>query len=224
MLNRTSRSNIFFITVAWALWMTQATVVYAQSNIKSLTSGKAAEEASKEIPHEGSSPSDDNILKLHSLGVGLGQTFLNGDFEASGDDSITADLYYSYSASYSFDLVTNVHHSAHKLGNKKTELNGLAVGIKGKGYQFDSFSPFILGGLGFYDPRVTREVNGSLKKSKSKVVFGTHFGLGVELRLNRHFLLTIMAHYHNPFDVKQELDPEIEGSYHKLLIILSYSF
>ena len=102
----------------------------------------------------------------------------------------------------------------------KVVLQGASVGIKGKLFQYDAFHPFLLGGFGFYGPRVT---SGSVA-SKSKVVFGTHFGAGGELRLNRKFTLGLLAHYHNPFDVRQEFGPEAEGSYLKLLITTFYRF
>ena len=51
------------------------------------------------------------LEKLHLAptvwGLGLGQTFLTGDFGKNGEDSITVDLYYKYKASYSFDLIVN---------------------------------------------------------------------------------------------------------------------
>ncbi len=163
-------------------------------------------------------------LGSHSVGVGLGQTFLTGDFGENGEDSITVDLYYKYKASYSFDLMVNGHYSSHSLADKQSELLGLNAGIKAKLYNFDAFNPYVLGGLGFYLPSVKRFIDGSLKSSESKLSFGTHIGIGGELELNEKFSVGVLAHYHNPFDVKQGNDPEVEGSYYKILFTTLYSF
>ena len=171
-----------------------------------------------------SSSIDESPLGSHSVGVGLGQTFLTGDFGENGEDSITVDLYYKYKASYSFDLIVNGHYSSHSLSEKESQLFSLNAGIKAKLYNFDSFNPYVLGGLGFYLPAVTRIISDSLKESESKLSFGTHIGLGGELELNEKVSVGVLAHYHNPFDVKQGEDPEIEGSYYKLLFTTLYSF
>lgn len=163
-------------------------------------------------------------LGSHSLGLGLGQTFLTGDFGENGEDSITVDLYYKYKASYSFDLIVNGHYSEHEYDDKSSSLVSLNAGIKARLYNFDSFNPYVLGGLGFYLPSVKRKIDGEIKESSSKLSFGTHIGLGGELELNDKFSVGVLAHYHNPFDVKQGKDPEIEGSYYKLLFTTLYSF
>ena len=165
------------------------------------------------IPHE---------LKIHSLGVGLGQTFVRGDLGQYGQDQLTADLFYNYSVSYSFDLMLNFHYSHHSFSDKNTKLQGVAVGIKGKLYEFDSFHPLIVGGFGFYLPQVKNDDSSS--KSPAKPVFGIHAGGGGELVLNRHLSLGLLAHYHNPFDVRHETIPDVEGYYLKLLVMTLYRF
>ncbi len=201
--------------------MTWSGSSFSKPNIKKLTSDKASKEVATELPEDSRNP---NELHIHSVGLGIGQTFLAGDFEDRGDNSITADLYYNYSASHSFDFFANFHHSKHKLGRKQVRISGLALGIKGKVYQFDAFSPFFMGGLGFYNPKVKRIVNDQLKESESKVTFGWNFGVGADLKLNSSFSVGVLWHFHNPFDVKQEVDSDVEGSYSKLLITTLYSF
>ncbi|MCB9061954.1 MAG: hypothetical protein H6622_10565 [Halobacteriovoraceae bacterium] len=161
-----------------------------------------------------------NGLQVHSLGIGLGQTFLKGDFGRNGEDSITIDIYHNYSASYSFDFLSNIHLSKHTYGNHHTVIPGIAFAIKSKFFQFDNFSPYALGGLGFYRPYVKDE----LGRSEAKTRFGANFGLGVELKLNNRMTTGIIGHYHNPFDTKQFGRPEIDGSYFKLLLTALYSF
>ena len=163
-------------------------------------------------------------LKGHSFGIGLGQTFLHGDFSKNGQNSITIDAYYEYKASYSFDLLINGHFSGHTLGEKESTITGLAAGIKGRILNFDAFTPYFMGGLGFYLPTLKRMVNDDIIESKSKLTFGTHFGLGADLDLNENYSVGLITHVHNPFDIDQELDPEIEGFYYKILFTLFYKF
>ncbi len=173
----------------------------------------------------GNSSGDD--VNQHSVGVGIGETFLVGDFANQGENSITMDLYYGYSASHSFDVVVNGHYSKHKNADqRKVVLQGLNFGIKAKFYQFDAFSPYGLAGLGFYRPYATRPVtqNGqtTMVESEKKTAFGINLGVGADLRLNRHVEVGVLAHYHNPFDVKQNTGDDTVGSYFKLLLLVSY--
>ncbi len=198
--------------------------VSAKSTIQRLTSNDTAQDVKQKVIEIASPIRIPTGLKKHSLGIGIGQTFVAGDFKESGEDQITWDLLYSYSASYSFDLLANFHYSKHKFANQFTQFTSLNLGIKSKFYQIDSFSPFATGGFGFYRPTVKRIVNNQLLESTAKVVFGFHLGAGADLKLNETVSIGLMAQYHNPFDVKQEIGPEVEGSYYKLLITALYTF
>lgn len=195
--------------------------------IEKLTSEKSA---SKYNGHQTEIPAstfsnNPGQLKTHAVGIGLGQTFLKGEFENHGEDAITPELYYLYRASYSFDMLANFHYSKHSFKTEETQLMGLSLALKGNLYHFDSFTPFALGGLGFYAPRVIRKLeNDQTIQSSSKVTFGIHLGVGGELRLNRKFSVGALAHYHNPFDFKQEVGPKVKGSYVKLLLTGFYTF
>ena len=206
---------------------------WGNSRIQQLTSKKEASKAEKELERQSTaSPAERGLeasqipggLHRHALGVGVGQTFILGDFKDNGKNQITADLLYSYSASYSFDLLTNLHYSKHKFNKRYVQLSGLSIGVKGRFFHFDSFSPFVLAGLGFYSPKMKREVEGRLTVTDSQIVFGPHGGGGVDLRLNDNLAMGMLAQYHNPFDVKQELGPQVEGSYFKLLLTVFYIF
>lgn len=160
-------------------------------------------------------------IHKHALGFGLGQTFLMGNLEGKGDDKITADLLYTYTASYSFDLLLNAHVSTHEYKKKAVWLRGYTMSIKGRSYEFDSFSPFLLGGLGFYMPQI-KDSDGVT--SDAKYTFGVNAGAGIDLRLNKKFVTGIMAQYHFPFEVKQDDTQNIRGSYLKLLLTSMYLF
>ena len=186
--------------------------------------GKAIENIVKGTQERSPTSYSSSKLKGHSFGIGLGQTFLHGDFSKNGQNSITIDAYYEYKASYSFDLLVNGHFSGHTLGEKESTITGLAAGIKGKILNFDAFTPYFMGGLGFYLPTLKRIVNDNILESKSKLTFGTHFGIGADLDLNENYSVGLITHVHNPFDIDQELDPEIEGFYYKILFTLFYKF
>lgn len=194
---------------------------FAKSKIQDLTSSENQQAVG---PLSGVNNLNSN-LKVHSLGLGLGQTFLQGNFDNRGEDKITWDVYYTYSASFSFDMIANYHLSTHSYRGEKVKVQGIDFGIKSKFFQFDEFSPFAMGGLGFYYPKEQRITsNGESITSEGKFVFGMHMGAGVELRLNKKFIMGMLFHYHDPFDVPQEYGPSISGSYTKLLLTVLYSF
>lgn len=191
-------------------------------NIGQLTSDKTAQKVNNAIPEAGERIP--GAIRKHSIGIGIGQTFLRSDLSENGNDKITPDLYYNYSASYSFDFVANLHYSKHSYLNREATIKGLALAIKGKGFQYDAFSPFVLGGFGFYLPSVTRIQNNVPTETRTQLVFGVNVGAGVELRLNDEATVGVITHYHDPFDVRQDVGAKLEGSYMKLLIIASYTF
>lgn len=199
---------------------------FSQTKIEKLTSKESSKKADNLPAPEATStaPRLSTGLKKHSFGIGLGQTFIHGDFDDNGEDKITFDLLYNYSASHSFDLLIGAHSHKHDFKDKYVRLTGLAVGIKAKLYNFDNFAPFAVAGLGFYAPKVKRLLDAQLVESDSKIVFGTHFGAGGDLKLNEKFTAGLLAQYHNPFDMKQETGPQVEGSYFKLLITGYYHF
>jgi opacity protein-like surface antigen len=120
--------------------------------------------------------------------------------------------------------MANAHWSNHSYLNRESTARGLALAIKGKGYQIDAFSPFVFGGFGFYYPSATRLVGSELLETRSQLVFGVNAGGGVELRLNSKVVIGAIFHYHDPFDVRQEVGPTLQASYLKLLFTVLYTF
>ncbi|MCK5883257.1 MAG: outer membrane beta-barrel protein [Bacteriovoracaceae bacterium] len=199
---------------------------FAKKSIKELTSSKISKQLEKEIPKSNnpSTPSPKGELKRHTLGIGLGQTSLFGEFKDRGEDQITADLYYTFSASHSFDMFANLHYSKHDYRSNYVTIPGLTTGIKARLFQFDAFSPYVLGGMGFYRPKMKRTVEGKIQTTEAKITFGLNAGAGADLRLDEHFSVGVIAHYHNPFDVSQDEGTDLEGSYFKLLMLGYYTF
>lgn len=163
-------------------------------------------------------------IKTHSVGIGLGQVFLYGDHDDYGDSGLGIDLFYAYTASYSFDLLINTHYSSHSSNQQNTKLWGTTVNIKGRVFDFDAFSPYLIAGLGFYAPKNRRFVNGQLKDSSGKIGFGYSLGGGADLRLNEKISIGLMMAYHAPFDISQDNDPEVSGSYLRVLLNTMYTF
>ncbi|MCR9203128.1 MAG: hypothetical protein NXH75_01015, partial [Halobacteriovoraceae bacterium] len=93
------------------VYFSTGTFVFGKGAIEKLTSKEKAEKVKDKVKRVVSEPRIPNGIRKHSLGIGVGQTFVAGDFNDTGEDQITWDLLYNYSASYSFDLLTNFHHS-----------------------------------------------------------------------------------------------------------------
>lgn len=165
-------------------------------------------------------PSAGRPVQRHSVGIGLGQTFLLGDHSDRGDDKITLDLLYAYHASYSFDLLIAYHNHKHDNRDQEVRLHGLSTSIKARTFEFDNFAPYILGGLGFYRPVV--ESPGY--ESDGKIVLGVNAGAGADLRLNSHHTVGVLTQLHKHFNVDQDQGSSVRGAYFKLLMTYMYTF
>lgn len=198
-------------------------VLAAMSFFVSSTSLFAKDSSDEEVKSQTKkmSISTQREIQKHSLGFGLGQTFLFGSFEKLGENKVTTDLLYSYTASYSFDLLLNFHYSDHQHRSKRVILRGYTMSIKARSYEFDSFSPFVLGGLGFYMPQIT---NSDGETSEAKYTFGFNAGAGADLRLNKRVIVGLLTQFHKPFEVKQDETENVSGSYFKLLLTTMYLF
>jgi hypothetical protein len=219
MFNPFNKNNIYMLLPAILLVAGFVFPVFPETKLEKLTTA----DKSNELPTVDPLREDD--INVHSLGLGIGQGFMMGDFSDVGADDLSWDVLYNYSASHSFDLLVNFHHNKYAQGAQEITLTGLAASVKGKFFHFDSFIPYALGGLGLYAPRIETKYNdGSYHKSKRKMVFGINFGTGLDLKLNRHFRVGGLLQLHNPFDLVQEDGQKIEGAYYKILFTTLYSF
>lgn len=190
----------------------------------------AAEDKTKQIVKDAvaevssQSPISAGKIRKHQIGVGIGETFLHGKFDDRGAEQITLDFFYDYAASYSFDLLLNFHLSNHTHNGEEVDLASLNMNIKSKLFNFDQFSPYALGGLGFYYPSWETITGSGTVSSEGKFVFGFQVGLGAELDLNERYNIGILLMYFNPFKVKQDSQTDVSGSYSKLLITTMYAF
>ncbi len=194
--------------------------IFAKPSVKGLTSKDSAKKVIQQLPSTGFGSS----LKKHSYGIGIGQMFLRGGFADHGSNQMTIDLYYNYSVSYTFDLLTNMHYNELDKKGESLITKGLTTAVKFKLYQIDEFAPFVMAGLGIYAPTEERLVDGDLTKTEAEPVMGWNAGAGADLRLNNKVMIGMLVHYHDPFDIEQDVGSNVKGAYTKLLVTLLYSF
>lgn len=159
-------------------------------------------------------------IHSHTIGYGVGQTFLFGDYKDIADNHLGHQFFYSFKTSYSFDFSSGIHLSRHDEDNRDLKMAALWTNIKATFFDFDTFAPFVTGGFGFYWPRVEA---GPLE-SKSKTVFGINFGVGADLQFNSHWAIEFLTHFHKPFATRYENNQKIKGSFFNILIALLYTF
>ncbi|MCB9094396.1 MAG: outer membrane beta-barrel protein [Halobacteriovoraceae bacterium] len=170
-------------------------------------------------------PSTTNApFNRHGVSLGFGQSFLFGNYSNSGEDRLTFDYYYIYRASYTFQFLLNIHSHKFEQTNEYVKVSSLNMGIKAKLFDFDAFSPYITGGLGFYQPKARRYVDGEYVETETKSVMGINVGAGMDLELNEHFTVGLLLHLHDPFKAKYDNQPSLTGQYVKLLMTVAYFF
>ncbi len=160
----------------------------------------------------------------HSVTFAFGQSYLFGDFSDLGEEKVIVDLFYHYRASYIFQFQLNIHSHEFTLSGQSIRLSSANAAIKAKLYDFDSFAPYILGGLGLYWPEADRFIGSTLTNTDSDTTMGLNFGAGMDLYLNQRFATGFLLHYHLPFRLKYDDQPSLSGHYMKLLVTLTYSF
>ncbi len=168
-----------------------------------------------------SSPSD---YLRHSLTLAFGQSYLFGDFSDLGEEKVIIDLFYHYRASYIFQFQLNIHSHEFNMNGQSIRLSSANAAIKAKLYDFDSFAPYVFGGLGLYWPEAERFLSSTLTNTDSNTSMGLNGGAGMDLFLNQKFATGFMLHYHLPFRAKYDNQPSLSGHYMKLLVTLTYSF
>lgn len=200
-----------------------------QDNLIDAIQNKDSSEAPSEASTPDSNTSSNNYsrkTKKHGLGLGLGQSILGGKYAKYGDDKITLDFFYTYIASYSFDLLLNLTLNRFEKNQNTVNFRGLSIDIKGRLYDFDQFSPYFIGGVGFYQPswEIDPEDDGTFIESDKKMVFGINAGLGADLALNDKFSIGLLGALYFPFSVAQDNGPDVKGRMFKFLLTGFYFF
>ena len=112
--------NMILASAVAVFWLAAGQAWGKPPLIKRLTSEAMADKVRNDVPSESGGGGIYEELKVHSLGVGLGQTFVRGHLARHGEDKITLDGYYNYSVSHSFDMVLNFHYSQHVFTRRKS--------------------------------------------------------------------------------------------------------
>jgi opacity protein-like surface antigen len=149
----------------------------------------------------------------HNVGLDLGQVILMGD-TAQYSDGIGSQIHYTYGASDLFGLDTSIGYSEHS-GSKgpihidsKYSVISLLTGIRVNMTWYDKIVPYALVGLGFYKPTYKDTTNvpagaplSSVPElpSISSVLFGLHFGPGIDLQVSRNFFFGAALTVHDIF-------------------------
>jgi opacity protein-like surface antigen len=191
----------------------------SQKNLTNLNSGLENEEDDEE-----DSLSTASFKRKHGVGLGLGHMTLHGALGRTATNGITWELYYTYIASYTFDIQVNVHRQRSTFQDLYTQVGALTIGFKAKLFQFDQLIPYVIAGPGFYSIKQRRIYQFSLQDTKGDATFGLHGGAGADLVLNRNVRLGLVGHYHYPFEKTQNVGPKVAGSYFKILLTSTYVF
>lgn len=164
----------------------------------------------------------------HTVGIGVGEVLLMGDFSKNVDNALGLNLIYHFGASQLFGLTTLAHISSHSGGNGQNSLaiKGLSPNVRVNLGYYDRIVVYTLGGFGFF--LVDEKIG---VQSGSVTTFGLNLGGGVDLLLHPHFKFGTALTFHNIFG---KTDPasaigssaalSIGGTYVGLFLAMGYIF
>lgn len=152
----------------------------------------------------------------HNLALDLGQIFLMGDLTRF-NDSIGAQLHYTYGVSEIFGFDTSIGYSGHSEG--KYSLVSLLSGLRLNMSWYDKVIPYGIFGLGFYRPSYLDSTVAQSSASSSNgvvlptpsipsiaaILFGIHLGAGINLELSKSFFFGSSLTIHNMFGATKTL-------------------
>lgn len=162
----------------------------------------------------------------NNLSLDVGQIFLLGDLGNSYTDSIGFQLHEVHAVSDIFGLDTALLFSSHGPSSGTTEfsLSSLKLGLRTNLAWYDKAIPYATFGLGFFRPSV-QQADGSYL---SPILFGLHFGAGVNLEISRALFFGASFTFHDMFGTKKRNDAgevqEIDGSFASFLVSAGVSF
>jgi hypothetical protein len=61
-------------------------------------------------------------------------------------------------------------------------------------------------------------------ESRGKNTFGFNVGTGADLQLNPRYTVGVLLNLHQPFEVQQDNQGDVGGTYMKLLMTLMYKY
>ena len=153
----------------------------------------------------------------HNVSLDLGQVFLMGDL-AKFQNSLRTELHYNYGVSDLFSFDSSLGYSQHSSG--QFSLFSLLGGARMNLSWFDRVIPYGIFGLGFYLPSyvdTSAAPKGSISStnpsasnlstlpSVSALLFGVHFGAGIDLSISRNAFFGTSLLFHQMFGTTQAL-------------------
>lgn len=162
----------------------------------------------------------------HNLAVDLGQVFLMVDL-TKYTNSIGTQFHYTYGVSDLFAFDSSLGYSEHSNGN--FSMASLLTGMRMNLSWYDKVVPHLIAGLGFYRPYYRNVNMGDPSNSSiSSILFGLHFGPGIDLELSRNVFFGASLTFHGTFGANQVLADgsnfNIGGSYTSFFIHTGLTF
>jgi len=157
----------------------------------------------------------------NNVSLAVGQVFLMGDL-SNYSDSIGTELHYTYGVSDMFGFNAALGRSSHSDG--RYSQTTLTTGLRANLSWFDKVVPYAILGLGFYKPRVEIDDTQSL----SPLLFGVHFGPGIDLQITRELFFGAGLTFHDIFGSEQKLQngkvQNVGGTYTTFLVHAGVTF
>jgi hypothetical protein len=140
----------------------------------------------------------------NNLAVDVGQVFLMGDLGNKYDDSIGAQIHYTYGVSDLFGFDVSAGYSGHSDG--QFSMTTLLAGLRTNLSWYDKVIPYLVFGLGFYRPSYTEKNGPTLlgggdasTTTLAPILFGVHLGPGVDLELTKQLYFGTSLTFHDVF-------------------------
>lgn len=164
----------------------------------------------------------------NNLGIDVGQVFLMGDLGANYSDSIGTQIHYTYGVSEIFSFDASLGYSDHADG--KFSMTTAVTGLRTNLAWYDKVVPYAVLGLGFYRPsyQVTSTIGDNpVISSVAPVLFGVHFGPGVDLELTRRLFFGAALTFHDVFSSSRQVNNSlmsVGGTYTSFLLRAGVTF
>lgn len=133
----------------------------------------------------------------HNFSIDVGQIFLLGNFP-NYSNNMGTQIHYTYGSSQIFAFDANWGFSQHNDGD--LSLMHLAAGIRYNLNWYDRIIPYIVFGMGFYQPTYRDyTLNSTSSTYQSSILFGLNGSFGADLQVTNHFFFGSFLTYHSMF-------------------------
>lgn len=133
----------------------------------------------------------------HNFSIDVGQIFLLGDL-SKYNNNMGTQIHYTYGSSQIFAFDANWGFSQHNNGD--FSMMHLAAGVRYNLNWYDRIIPYIVFGLGFYQPNYRDyTVDSASNTYQSSILFGLNGSFGADLQVTSHFFFGSFLTYHSMF-------------------------